>query len=243
MTGRVKKQKPPEVIAVRSGYCGLTAEPWQHDRCDGGTTLRPCPCTCHHPEEAPVTEPTTEVVPPEPITTPTDTTPAVPDAARLPVDQASTELAAAVEAYARALVSDATDGMSWQDLAVVLHDLKAASAVLGALASNLASTLYLKAPHGDVEHPTLGVVGIRRAKDRTAWHHDEAATAYLDARVEAYAAEHGGELPSPREVLAMVREGASISGWKVTAFRAAELDVDDYCTMKPGRVSIDYRST
>lgn len=188
-------------------------------------------------------DPTPELVTAEPIATPTDATSAVVDPPRLPVAQASTELAAAVEAYARALVSDAVDPMSWQDLAVLLHDLKAAGAVLGALASNVSSTLYLKAPHGDVEHPTLGVVGIRRAKDRTAWHHDDAATAYLDARVDAYAAEHGGELPSPHEVLAMVREGASISGWKVTAFRAVDLDPDDYCTMKPGRVSIDYRST
>ncbi len=84
----------------------------------------------------------------------------------------------------------------------------------------------------DVQHelPGIGMVEVRRSKDRKAWQHDRVQSDWLNALMTA----RGGEHLDPAEVRDEFLKVASISGYKVTGLRELELDPDDYCESSPG---------
>lgn len=82
----------------------------------------------------------------------------------------------------------------------------------------------------DLQHelPGIGMVEVRRSKDRKAWQHDRVQSDWLNAITV------DGEYLDPAQVRDAFLSVASISGYKVTGLRELGLDPDDYCDSTPG---------
>lgn len=86
-----------------------------------------------------------------------------------------------------------------------------------------------------IEVGGVGLVEVRRSKNRRRWDHEAAARDWADA----YMKTTEGVIPPLGELLAEFRKAASVSGWKVGGFKAVGLDVDDYCESSPAAPRVD----
>jgi hypothetical protein len=84
------------------------------------------------------------------------------------------------------------------------------------------------------EFPGLGLVEVRRSKNRRAWDHDSLARDWLNTYMEG----RGGEAPDPFDVVADFRKVAGIGSWKVTGLREYGIDAADYCDESPGTPTV-----
>jgi hypothetical protein len=82
----------------------------------------------------------------------------------------------------------------------------------------------------DPQETAAGLVEVKRSTTRRMWDHDQAGKAWLSATLDA----SGGEVPDPFDLLRDFRSAATVAGWKVGAFKALGLDVNDYCSTEPG---------
>jgi hypothetical protein len=87
------------------------------------------------------------------------------------------------------------------------------------------------------EIPGVGVVEVRRSRNRRAWQHEQLRSAWLNE----YLSRNGGEAPDPFTVVADFLKVASINGWKVTGLREYGLEADDWCDSEPGTPTVQVR--
>ena len=217
-----------------SGFCNPTHDHASHDRCprhmprgSGPRAGTPCACPCH--------------TPPEP-----DAANTTPDAAPPTVNDAETRLHTDLIDEALLNLEDAIRGLNVALLGMPSLDFDTAAEMLAredtaraALAViHESMTLHTwKARgdrYGDVVHPTLGTIGVRRGKNRKEWQHDALAGAVVDAHMDAT----GGELPDPDTVRTWITDAAGISYWKVTALKELGIEVEDYCATLPGKPGV-----
>jgi hypothetical protein len=100
-------------------------------------------------------------------------------------------------------------------------------------------------PDQRLEIPEIGVFERHKGKDRKAWKHDELYSRLLRI-IRA-----GGAKQIDQKTGEIVDEDATEQAfrvlaecarpeWRVTALRKLDLDPDEYCEVKPGRVSVQF---
>lgn len=84
------------------------------------------------------------------------------------------------------------------------------------------------------EFPGLGVVEVRRSRNRRAWEHDTLTRDWLNTFLEG----RGGETPDPFDVVDEFRKVASVGSWKVRGLAAYGIDAGEYCDEQPGTPTV-----
>lgn len=206
------------VRPFKSGFC--SARPWpvaagqydSHGRCPGAYRDRPCVCACH------TSEPLVEAVLP-PVT--------------------DRYLGAVLELRTRAddLNETKVGELDWETVARALHHLvlarKTLQVVEDTLTMHLATVGRGAGVWDGVEVDGIGVVQVRRGRERKAWEHDRLVPAVIDAHMR----ESGGEFPDPFTLAEWLLETAHIDYWKTRALKKLDIPVDEFCESTPGRLS------
>lgn len=126
----------------------------------------------------------------------------------------------------------------WEEAVQVLHHLRLARAT--AQVTEEALTKWIATAWREVgirdpqEVEGIGVIDVRRGKERKAWDHEGLGPAVIDANLQLA----GGEIPDPFTVARWVLAAAAPSYWRTTALKAIGIDPDEWCESKPGRVSV-----
>lgn len=118
----------------------------------------------------------------------------------------------------------------------LLYELRKASRLIADIDAELVRTAYLSGEHGDVRIEGLPPARVQRGKVRKEWDSRQAAMDYVQHQVVM----NDGELPDPLQVAAWVLDVVGVSYCRVTPMRDAGLDVADYCTESPGRISVQF---
>lgn len=130
-------------------------------------------------------------------------------------------------------------GLSWEQAIHALSALRSSVETIRQIDAALVRHCYLIGEHGQTEVAGIGVVDIRRSRDRTSWDHSEwkqdvrgAALEKTGATDEVFTAD--GESFNLRELLMLVQDVHGATAPKVTALRALGLEPKAYCTDAPG---------
>lgn len=149
-----------------------------------------------------------------------------------------------VEVTAGELNTEATliPWLSWDDAAVLLHRLREARKLLqkveNGLEIHVAKARIAEGIKDPVEIPGVGVVTHRRTANRKDWDHDGLAKEVIGRWIE----DHGGEIPDGFETRDLLMKHAAISYWRVAGLKEIGVEVDDFCTKIPGRLTVDIQA-
>jgi hypothetical protein len=141
-----------------------------------------------------------------------------------------------LDAYTEQINADAADieSMTVEEAARALRGLRRNLGIIRQVEAGLERWIAecfahekWRDPH---ELPGVGMVEVKRSKDRKAWDHEALKSRWLNA----YTASTGGEVTDPAEVRDALLNVVSIAGWKVTGLRELDIDADDYCSSLPG---------
>ena len=149
-----------------------------------------------------------------------------------------------VEVAAEELNTEATliPWQLWEDAAALLHRLREARKLLqkveNGLETHVAKARIAEGIKDPVEVPGVGVVTHRRTATRKDWDHDGLAKQVI----HLWADEHGGEIPDGFETRDLLMKHAAISYWRVTGLKENGVEVDDFCTKIPGRLTVDIQA-
>jgi hypothetical protein len=89
-----------------------------------------------------------------------------------------------------------------------------------------------------VELPGVGMVEVRRSKNRRGWQYDALRSKWVNVFVPRWAELHEGEEPAPGDVMAALFECFTVTGAKVRSMKSIGIDVDDYCESEPGAPTV-----
>lgn len=131
------------------------------------------------------------------------------------------------------------DGLQYAFLADMLHQLREGRASLqrseAAIEAEIARLFReFRVPGDKTEVPGVGVVHVKRGKDRKAWDHQGLAKLVVEQLIER----RGGEIPTAWDVRDALMQVAAIAYWRVTELRRHGIEPDDYCEAIPGRPSV-----
>ena len=137
--------------------------------------------------------------------------------------------------------------LPWEVAAGALKVLRAViTDHLGPIDASLVRHLYLTGEHGDTELDGIGIISIRRARDRkewdsTTWQHD-----VRGAVIEKHVAGNtnlydlDGNEYNVSELLDRAQAVHGAQAPKVTALRGLGLDPSAYCEERPGKPTVTF---
>ena len=118
---------------------------------------------------------------------------------------------------------------------------------LGPIDASLVRHLYLTGEHGDTELDGIGVVSIRRSRDRKEWDHwtwqHDVRGAVIEKKVggQAELFDLDGNAYNLMDLFDAVQSVHGAQAPKVTALRALGLDAKTYCEDRPGKPTVEIR--
>lgn len=131
---------------------------------------------------------------------------------------------------------------AWEDAANLLARLRRArqlaQVVENGLETHIAKARIAAGLRDPVEVPGVGVVTHRRTASRKDWDHEALAKEVIGLWID----EHGGEIPDGFETRNLLMTHAAISYWRTTGLKKLGIDVGEYCTTIPGRLTVDIQA-
>jgi hypothetical protein len=133
---------------------------------------------------------------------------------------------------------------SWEDAAGLLARLRGARQLLQVVEngferhiaeSRKAAGFRMNDP---TEVPGVGVVLHRKTSNRKDWDHEALAKEVIGHWID----EHGGEIPDGFETRDLLMTHAHFDYWRVTGLKKLGIDVGEYCTTIPGRLTVDIQA-